>query len=294
METISNKSISLTETTQSISTRPKVPMTLDDFKKRYNELLNFHLNEYIDHSELTFAQMWTDAYLNLSSILQKSAEHELLTAIEKRGLEALKKKQYYQNLELSFNEIRKFLKQRMKVVKKGLKTKPESPQQKEIIDFDAVKQNKPDYKIPYSIMNDAISSLKLALIEDRKTSQQPEADPIDLSNTLEFLKKPFINEFDHVPTEKVYNYFKVELVDTNYLSLDDLDKYLIKAFQEKIKPAEKFAFKGNFSIGIIVNIFYRYYKDIMQDRHGSKDEYCRLLGEYFNGFDTDKVKGNFK
>jgi hypothetical protein len=293
MKIISNKSISLTERTQSISARLKVPMTLYDFKKRYNELLNFHLNEYIDHSELTFAQMWTDSYSSLSSILQKSAEPELLTAIEKRGLEALGKKQYYHNLELSFNEISKFLKQRMKLVKKELKTKLEPSILVEIVNPDAVKKQ-PDTEVHFSVMNDAISSLNLALIEDRKTSQKPEADPINLFNTLEFLKQPFINEFDHVPTEKVYNYFKVELVDTNYLSLDDLDKYLIKAFQEKIKPAEKFVFKGDFSIGIIVNIFYRYYKDIMQDRHGSKDEYCRLLGEYFNGFDTDKVNGNFK
>lgn len=200
MKKISNKTISLTETTQSIITRPKVPMTLDDFKKRYNELLNFHLNEYVDHSELTFAKMWADAYLNLSSILQKSTDHKLLTTIEKQGLEALKKKQYYQNLKLSFNEIRKFLKQRMKVVKKELKTKPESPQQNVNMDFDVDKQNKPDFKIPYSIMNDAISTLQLALIEDKKVF------PIDVKQEQTYVSKPC---------------FKAESIDSIIITLKD-------------------------------------------------------------------------
>ena len=199
METISKKSISLTETTQSISTRPKVPMTLYDFKKRYNELLNFHLNEYIDHSELTFAQMWTNSYSSLSSILQKSAEPELLTAIEKRGLEALKKKQYCHNLELSFNEICKFLKQRMKVVKKELKTKPEPSLLVKIVNPDAVKKQ-PDSEVHFSVMNDAISSLKLALFEDRKTF------PVDAKQEQTYVPKP---------------YFKSESIDRIITTLND-------------------------------------------------------------------------
>lgn len=199
MKIISNKSISLAETPQSISTRPKVPMTLYDFKKRYNELLNFHLNEYIDHSELTFAQMWTDSYSSLSSILQKSAEPELLTAIEKRGLEALKKKQYYHNLELSFNEISKFLKQRMKLVKKELKTKPEPSILVEIVNPDAVKKQ-PDSEVHFSVMNDAISSLKLALFEDRKIF------PVDAKQEQTYFPKPC---------------FKPELIDSIVTTLKD-------------------------------------------------------------------------
>ena len=158
-------------------------MTLDDFKRSYNELLNFHLNEYIDHSELTFAQIWTDAYSNLSSLLQRSTEPKLLTAVEKRGLEALKKNQYYHNLELSFNEIRKFLKQRMKVVKKELKAKPEPPVLVEIVNPDAVKKQ-PDSKIHFSIMNDAILSFKMALIEDRKTFT------VDIKQEQTYVPKP--------------------------------------------------------------------------------------------------------
>lgn len=103
----------------------------------------------------------------------------------------------------------------------------------------------------------------------------------------------FENNFDHVPSKIVFNYFKKELVDKNYLSLDDLHKYLLAAFEDKKAPVDKFVLKGRFSIGIIRNIFYRYYTEIAQDKHGLKDKYCQLLGEYFNGFDTAKIKSNF-
>jgi hypothetical protein len=96
-----------------------------------------------------------------------------------------------------------------------------------------------------------------------------------------------------VPSKIVFNYFKTELVDKNYLSLDDLHKYLFVAFDNKTIPVEKFLLKGKFTIGKIRNIFYRYYTEIAQDKHGLKLEYCRLLGEYFNGFDTDKTMNNF-
>jgi hypothetical protein len=124
-------------------------------------------------------------------------------------------------------------------------------------------------------------------------SQQPETEP-ETPQQLD-KSKPFCftNNFDHVQKEKVYNYFKTELVDKNFLSLDDLHKYLIIAFQDKTPLAERFIFSGNISIGIIRNIFYRYYTEIAQDKHGLKGKYCQLLGEYFNGFDTAKIKRNF-
>lgn len=103
----------------------------------------------------------------------------------------------------------------------------------------------------------------------------------------------FENNFDHVQAKIVFNYFKAELVDKNYLPLEDLHKYLIMAFQNKIFPNEKFLLKGNVTIGIIRNIFYRYYTEIAQDKFGKKNEYCQLLGEYFNGFDTAKIAKNF-
>ena len=133
-------------------------------------------------------------------------------------------------------------------------------------------------------------------INPPQQTAEPEAfqqQESDTSETLAVVKTPFVNNFDHVPKEKVCNYFKIELVDKNYLSIDDLHKYLIIAFQEKTIPAEKFTLKGSFTVGIIRNIFYRYYSEIAQDKHGLKNSYCQLLGEYFNGFDTAKLSRNF-
>ncbi|MEZ7504756.1 hypothetical protein [Flavobacterium sp. Arc2] len=134
------------------------------------------------------------------------------------------------------------------------------------------------------------------LIENKKelmTTSKIGTSSTDLFNKNMLLEFSYDNNFDHVPKEKVYNYFKTELVDKNHLSLDHLHEYLIMAFQEKKPPNEKLKLRGSLGIGIIKNIFYRYYDEIAQDKHGLKYNYCQLLGEYFNGFDTDKLSRNF-
>jgi hypothetical protein len=104
----------------------------------------------------------------------------------------------------------------------------------------------------------------------------------------------FENKFDHVPPKRVYDYFKKELVDTSYLSLEDLQKYLIMAFQDETFPTEKFEIKGKHTTSIIRTIFVKYYNEIAQDKHGLKLRYCKLLGEFFLGFDTIKLQNNFR
>ena len=154
-------------------------------------------------------------------------------------------------------------------------------------------------------VNDNIEAVNLGMTANRKLTlpmevlissknQQLNNDEDLLSQQLDNSKSfCFINNFDHVQNERVLSYFKTELVDRNYLTLEVLHKYLIIAFEEKTAPVEKFVINGKFTIGIIRNIFYRYYADIAQDKHGLKNNYCELLGEYFNGFDTDKIKRNF-
>jgi hypothetical protein len=103
----------------------------------------------------------------------------------------------------------------------------------------------------------------------------------------------FKNNFDHVASEKVFQYFKTNLVDKNYLTLEDLRKYLIIAFQDKIVSDKKFVLNGSFKYGEVRAIFYKYFNDIAKDKHGLKIEYCKLLGEYFEGFNTIKISNNF-
>lgn len=138
------------------------------------------------------------------------------------------------------------------------------------------------------------------------TQSQINAVYLHLIETVDYLNeiKPktvsapefeFKNNFDHVPPKKVCDYFKRELVDTGYLSLEDLETYLIVAFQDKTVPAERFTITYNKSPTPtkIKKIFYKYYEEIAQDKHGKMKYYCGLLGEYFNGFNTDKISRNF-
>lgn len=122
--------------------------------------------------------------------------------------------------------------------------------------------------------------------------QQPEA--LDLTSSKETTSKPFAkNNFDHVPVKRVLDYFKKELVDTNYLSLVDLQKYLIIAFQDKTAPVEKFTFAKKIKVKVARDIFYRYYTVIAKAGNDNKMIYAKLLGNHFTGFTAKKVFDNF-
>jgi hypothetical protein len=124
--------------------------------------------------------------------------------------------------------------------------------------------------------------------------QRPETFDSPSIETYEKTPFKFENNFDHVPPKKVYDYFKKELVDTNYLSLKDLQLYLTLAFQEKKVPDERFKIQGKYTIAVVRSIFVKYYNELAQDKHNLKKEYCELLGEYFNGFSTKKLINNFR
>lgn len=190
----------LTVRTQSTSTITKIPMTLDEFKERYTELLDFHLNEYFEHDELSFTRKWFTIYSNGCNLLAKRTDSNL-TSIEKQGLEALGTKQYYPNLEFSFGRICDFLKQK----EQELNTAPYQPK---IIKLTEV--NSPESKIHFSTMNKAMLSIQLALLEDKKIIQQPEADLLDLSRSI-----------DQEPAYTPKPCFKTESIDDIITTLKD-------------------------------------------------------------------------
>lgn len=239
MEPIKEESMCLTERTQSVSSVLKIPMDFNEFKTRYNELLNHHLKENSYHDELTFIKMWFDRYSKLSDLLQKIAKPEPLTLLEKRGLKALGTKNHYSDLELSFSLICKFLKKTKKEVKRELKTKPVAPQQNEIINTDEVKKNKPDSKIPYTVMNEAILSIQASLVDDIKTPQQPEAVKLDeVYKTQNLFKVGLL-----FATGEMNKYFKIkgnnQIVMNNGLSPLKIAKELGNPSFEKIILASK-------------------------------------------------------
>ncbi|PQJ77517.1 hypothetical protein [Polaribacter glomeratus] len=102
----------------------------------------------------------------------------------------------------------------------------------------------------------------------------------------------FENNFDKIDKNTVYNYFNDSLVKKGYLTKVDLEKYLLLAFQDKELPKEKFTFI-KIDIGNIINIFYKYYRIVAAKPHGKQINYAELLGIYFEGFNTQKVKNNF-
>lgn len=102
----------------------------------------------------------------------------------------------------------------------------------------------------------------------------------------------FKNNFDKVESSIVYSFFKENLVDKNHLSKEDLEKYLLLAFQNKEIPEKKFKL-SNINIGNTRKIFYTYYKDIAGKPHSNEFTYAELLGNYFERFTTKKVFDNF-
>lgn len=111
---------------------------------------------------------------------------------------------------------------------------------------------------------------------------------------LEFSKSTeFENNIDKVEETLVLKYFTEELVNKKYLDTNTLNKYLKQAFDERKKPENRFSFSGINTQQKIINIFYRYYKDIAGKPYGKQSEYINLLGDYFNGFETKKIKTNF-
>jgi hypothetical protein len=101
----------------------------------------------------------------------------------------------------------------------------------------------------------------------------------------------FKNIFNNAKPETIYKYFFDKLVTKGYLSKEDLESYLISAFQEKTLTSKKILF-SNKHIGNITSIFYKFYES-SENTHGKQKEYAELLGAYFLGFDTQKVMNNF-
>ncbi len=103
----------------------------------------------------------------------------------------------------------------------------------------------------------------------------------------------FKNNFDRVAEYDVYNHFK-KLVEKKMLTDAELNEYLILAFQEKKTPKKPFKLKREHSTKAYVRkIFYTYFKNEAQSPHGIKDDYVKLLTDYFEGYSFKTTKSNF-
>ena len=103
----------------------------------------------------------------------------------------------------------------------------------------------------------------------------------------------FTNNFDNIKPIEIYKHFKTGLVDKGYLTIEELNKYLKAAFELKTIPETLFKLKHTPTKQKIYTVFYIYYKDISQKKHARQKEYAALLGDFFEGYNTEIIQTNW-
>jgi hypothetical protein len=101
------------------------------------------------------------------------------------------------------------------------------------------------------------------------------------------------NNFDNVNINDVYKHFKAGLVDKKYLTEQELIQYLKVAFELKAIPETLFKIKDAPTKRKVMRVFYDYYKNVAAKPHGKQNNYAALLGNYFEGYETENVSSNF-
>jgi len=103
----------------------------------------------------------------------------------------------------------------------------------------------------------------------------------------------FKNNFDNSTPDDVYKHFKAGLVDKKYLTKEELNEYLKAAFELEEAPEKRFKMKNASTKYQVMRVFYAYYTNIAGKPHRKAKNYAALLGEYFEGYETENVRTNF-
>lgn len=120
------------------------------------------------------------------------------------------------------------------------------------------------------------------IIQKEKTPNEPKKQ-FEFENNTDFVK---------LSTETIYTYFNTELVDKNYLKTENLHSYLKQAFEQTEQPKTKLKLMGCDS-KTIQAIFYTFYNDTCKSPHGKKTNFLKLLTNYFEDFEHDKIYTNW-
>jgi len=125
-------------------------------------------------------------------------------------------------------------------------------------------------------------------------NNNPEALPPQQTETkTEQETLTFTNNFDRITPTEIYKHFKAGLVEKGYLTEQELNEYLKAAFELKKIPETLFKIKDAPTKKKVMKVFYEYYKNIAGKPHKKQSQYAALLGEYFEGFNTQNVSTNF-
>lgn len=133
------------------------------------------------------------------------------------------------------------------------------------------------------------SGITLAFEGKQNDDLTPQQDETKIEKATPF----FQNNFDNIEQGVIYNHFKAGLVEKGYLTEQDLIEYLKAAFEFKAKPERLFKLKQIPSMQKIYTVFYVYYKDVSGKIHKRQRDYAALLGEYFEGYDTEIIQTNW-
>lgn len=129
---------------------------------------------------------------------------------------------------------------------------------------------------------------KLQQLTQSKETERPKEKLAEVKTPFSFT-----NNFDNVKEEKVLAYFTDKLVTTKHLKQETLNCFLSLAFDKKEIVKARFTFERVDTKQKIIKIFYEYYKITAGKPHGKQLKYIELLGEYFEGYDTQSIKSNF-
>lgn len=122
--------------------------------------------------------------------------------------------------------------------------------------------------------------------EDKTPKETPQPQKTEITS-LEFT-----NNFDNVSEVDVYNHFK-KIVEKKMLTDKKLNEYLTQAFEKTTPPKTLFKFQNTTTKAKLRSYFYDYYRVVAQRPHGKKEDYVKLLSDYFEGYPFETTKTNF-
>ena len=150
-----------------------------------------------------------------------------------------------------------------------------------------------DLKIEGKKISDFFGLFYNRMLHIKLNPKPQQTKNLAISDTSTIKKNSFENKFDRVKESEIIAYFTENLVDKKYITDEVLNKYLKQAFELKTPPTQRFSFEKLITQAKIRKVFYEYFKITAGKPNGQKREYVKLLGEYFNGFDTEKLMTNF-
>ncbi len=154
--------------------------------------------------------------------------------------------------------------------------------------FDNKRKRNPEEINSNSILENAVEIKRILSIDDLVNDELkllPKSENPNVSKIQ--------NNFDGKTIVEIYNHFKIGLVDKKYLTDQELIDYLKVAFEHKSPPKIRFKIINAKKKQSVIHVFYEYYKNIACSPHGKQKEYAALLGEYFEGYNTNNVSSNF-